>query len=348
MLIEVGSPATLPLGLVKFDDPSGSKTCLLGLTVQHPPIQLFAQQHPNRLLITGPRADVGYDYAQRFLNHHQLKQQAEVEIEHAIPSLVGLGSETMLALSIAKALAWVHDLPPEKRDKTALAQTLELGTGPRQALEIWGFERGGLLLIEVDPATETGLPSLLQRQEIKHKEREAWAFVFYFPGDTDEIPETWESDRWTALLQATAYLSPETGRLVRKDLWPAAEQDDLDAFGKSLLALHHLNEEALAKATLAKAGALPAPNPEHQAIFDLMRNSGAVAWGQNLTGLSLYGLIKGGQASRDLRTQLRKHIGYFGGTIMATITDNNGAGEAVQDRRLDEGRMKPLRLNIPP
>ncbi len=339
MLIEIGAPATLPLGLVKLEGESGSRNCLLGLTVQHPPVNLFAQAS-TRFSVVGPRADAGYEFAVRFLQSHQLKQQAEVEIELAIPNLVGLGSAAVLALSMAKALSWVHRLAPEQRDTMAYARAL--GLARRQALEVWGFDRGGLLLVETETGPGSTWPALLRRQEIAHKEKDAWAFVLFFPDVPDNIPGTLEQDRRAALLQAAPQLSSESGRLVEQELWPAVATDDFAAFGQALLTLQQLNESAL-----RRSGTPVELSEEDQAILDLIQEHGAAAWGKNIMGLSFYGLVKGAKASIELRKKLRDHVGFFGGTVMATITDNKGAGEIIKDENLDENKMNPLRLNLP-
>jgi predicted sugar kinase len=337
MLIEVGAPAMLPLGLVKFETEVQSKICLLGLTVKHPPVQIFAQAH-STLQISGPRADLAYQQAHRFLQHYHLKPQGEVEIEYTIPNLVGLGSEASQGLALAKALAWVHDLPSEAQHSADFAQVLQLE--PRQALEVRGFEQGGLLLLDLTAPPEQGLPPLVRRLEIEHSEKEAWAFVFYFPDDTSTVPETLETEQWANLLQASSHLSSETGQLVDEKLWPAVANDDFETFAQSLLRLHQLNEAAL-----GKAGHTRVVKAEDQAVLEVMRENGAVAWGQNLSGYSFYGLIKGGQASRDLRKKLRDHIGFFGGTILATITDNRGAAEAIKNKSLDDDKLSPIRVN---
>jgi predicted sugar kinase len=322
MLIEIAAPASLPLGLVRFED----KTCLLGLTVQHPPVNLFAGSH-SKLQISGPRADKGHEQAVRFLDNLRLKPQAQVEIEYAVPMFVGLGSEASLGLSIAKALAWIHNLPAEQQNMPVWAQAL--GLGPSQGLEYWGFDQGGLLLVDAEPKVAGQMPGLLRRREIEHTEKEAWSLVFYFPNVPDETPETLEADRLTALLQAAPHLSKNSGRLVDEKLWPAVASDDIELFGQTLLALQQMNEAAL-----TRAGTPLEISTDDQAILDLMRASGAVAWGQNLTGLSFYGLVKGGQASRELRKKVRAHVGFFGGIVLATITDNRGVGEAVRDENL--------------
>ncbi|MEM7343733.1 MAG: hypothetical protein AAF485_05785 [Chloroflexota bacterium] len=340
MLIEIGTPGCLPLGLVKFEDEAGPRTCLLGLTVQHPPIQVFAQAYSG-LQVTGPRADLGYSQAETFLQHHSLPRTGEVEIESTIPNLVGLGSDILQGLSVAKALAWLHTIPEEAQTTPSLAQGL--GLTASHSLDMWASDQGGLLLIDLEHKDENGFHPIIRRHEVSHAERFAWAFVFLFPDDTDTISETFEAERREALFSSIPHLSGETGELFDKILWPAVENDDYDAFAQSLMKIHQLNEAAL-----AQAGSSVDISEENQALLNLMEETGADAWGQNLWGYSFYGLIKGGDASRNLRKVLRKQVGFFGGTILATIADNRGLQAAVdEDRNIHDGRLKPVtNLNL--
>ena len=43
MWIEIAAPASLPLGLVRLENGREATTGLLGVTLQHPPVRLFAQ-----------------------------------------------------------------------------------------------------------------------------------------------------------------------------------------------------------------------------------------------------------------------------------------------------------------
>ena len=315
MLIEVGSPCSLPLGLVRTKE---DKIALLGLTLQHPPADVFAEASA-QLSVTGPIAHEGYERAQRFLFHHRLEPRANVEIELAIPALMGLGSEAMLGLSAARALAWVYGLPTD--DTLALARAIDLE--PRHALEIWGFQQGGLLL--VDPQ-QPDRP--FRHHPIAHPDNHAWAFVLLLPRIPPGTPETLEADRLTALLNAAPHLSPETGRLFDEQLWPALEQDDLAAFARALLGLQQLNRQAL-----AEAGTPLTFTQEEQGVLDLLRDKGALAWGRSPTGLALYAIVKGATASIELRHHLSQHVGIYGGAVMATITANGGARHTLREIR---------------
>jgi beta-RFAP synthase len=320
LLIEIGAPASLPLGLVQIEHNHAHKTCLLGFTLQHPPVQLSARKH-KRLSINGARANKGYEQAFRFLEYHNLQHQAEVEIELSIPAFVGLGSDAMLGLSIAQALSWLHGLPLDNSIKLAQA----IGLSPNQALEVWGYDQGGLLL--VDTQTQSGThPEILQRQEIAHKERKAWAFVFYFPRISGKTPAAYEAENMAKHLSAAPHLSSESGRLVMQDLLPAVNNDDITAFGRALNGLQEVN-----RAALQSAGTPLETTTDQRSVLDLMKANGALAWGQSLSGLCLYALVEGGDASRALRMKLQDHIGYYGGRVMATITDNSGARYLIKD-----------------
>jgi predicted sugar kinase len=311
MQIELTTPACLLLGLVALD----GQTCQLGVTLQYPPIQLLARAGAT-LWITGGRADLASRQAARFLQHQRLPPQAEVEIELAIPSFMGLGSAAMLGLSMARALAELHGLPAD--DAPALARAV--GLEALEALETHAFAQGGLLLVDGD-----GM--LRQRQAIAARdEADDWVFVLFLPRVPPGAPEALEADRRRVLHAAAQQLGTETGRICTNDLWPAAERNDIAAFAQALTGIQAANHAAL-----AGAGHPVAYTPDEHAILDLMRDGGALAYGRALTGLALYGLIKGGGPSRELRRAISERVGMFGGTVMASICDNTGSRRQITE-----------------
>ena len=323
MLIEIGTPAMLPLGVVQITHENKDKTGLLGVTLQHPPVLMAAQAH-QQLSITGARAHISRQYAQRYLSFHQLTTGIEVDIELAIPAFVGLGSEPMLGLTTARVLAWINNHPLE--DTARLAQAI--GLRPQDSLAIGGFDQGGFLLVDSqsEPKEQDIASMILRREAISHPDQEAWAFVMVFPPLNDNVPETIESDRLTTLLQAAPYMELAQGKLAIDKIWAAIESDDIAAFGRGLQDLQQMNET-----TLAKAGTPRHLGEDEQAIFEVMRTNGALAWGQSPTGFGLYGLVKGAKASAGLQKKLSDHLGFFGGTVMASITDNRGAHHIIME-----------------
>jgi predicted sugar kinase len=222
----------------------------------------------------------------------------------------------MLGLSVARALDALHGSPAEDIQQLARA----VGLSPDEALETHAFAQGGLLLVDDEG-------NLRQRQAIaQHDETGDWVFVFVLPRVPPGTPETLEVDRRRALHEAAGYLSLDSGRILAAELWPAVANDDIAACAGALAELRALNDDAL-----GRAGRLVALTAEEQAILEVMSAHGALAWGRCLAGLGLYGLIEGGGPSRELRRALTAHLGYFGGTVMASLCDNEGAKHQIRD-----------------
>src|SRR5215207_1778543 len=179
MQIELTSPACLLLGLTQLD----RQICQLGITLQFPQIQLLAR-NSSALAVSGARADLARQQAERFFQHHHLSPQAEIEIELAIPQFMGMGSSAMLGLSVARALSTLHALPAD--DGAGLARSV--GLADDEALEMHAFAQGGLLLVG-----EQG--ELLRRHAIAHSdEADDWVFVFVLPRPPAAMIETLEID----------------------------------------------------------------------------------------------------------------------------------------------------------
>lgn len=316
MQIEIGGPACLPLALV--GNPDGT-AAVLGVSLRYPALNLTARAGAY-LDVTGARADHVSAGARRYLRARQLPEQAQVEIELAIPSHMGLGSDALMTLAGAQAVAWVHGQPFQ--DVPALAEAA--GLGPEHALEVQAFAQGGVLLVET-PRADGAAPRVLRRQPLEHPQERAWAFVLYLPRVASGSSDTLEADRRAGLLQARPHLSPATGPLVDSVLWPSLAADDIEAFGHALAAIQDDNARALAQA----ASAVPLSEAE-QDLLGLCQAHGAVAWGRSPTGLALFALIRGASPSVALRKKFVERVGIHAGTALAGIVDNTGARHAIQ------------------
>ncbi|MEM7111319.1 MAG: hypothetical protein AAF614_02730 [Chloroflexota bacterium] len=148
MYLEIGAPAILPLGLVKLDQDGTEKICTLGLTVQHPPVNIFFQKD-KRLSVTGARADLGHQLMRQFYAQQKKKARGVIEIESTIATLVGMGSDAINGLAMMQGLSWINDMPHERTDSAAFAEMLDFG--PNQALEYWGcsLPRSAVLGVDV-------------------------------------------------------------------------------------------------------------------------------------------------------------------------------------------------------
>jgi predicted sugar kinase len=304
--LELTAPACLLLGMANVE----GQACQLGVTLQYPPIQLAARSS-DTLLITGGRADLAYQQAERFLQYNNLPRQGEVEIELAIPSFMGLGSAPMMGMSVAGTFATLNRLSVD--DNPALARAAGL-LADDETLEARAFTQGGLLLVDRHGQA-------LRRFAIPPRGDEGdWVWVLVLPRVPADTPGTLEADRRVALHEASVQLAGETGQIATAELWPAAEHDDVAAFAQVLERIQTHNDDAL-----DRSGRLPELSDADRQILAVMRENGALVCGRIPTGLGLYALIRGGGPSRSMRRALTDLLGIFGGTVMASICDNNGA-----------------------
>ncbi len=323
MVIEIVAPTSLPLGVAQIETDAGRRTCLVGFTLQHPPVHLLAQAHPG-LFVTGASEKRARASAKKFRQHVEIAEGIEAEIELAIPSQMGLSSEPMLGLAMARAMAGINELPLE--DTVALAKGL--GLGPQDALALWGFDQGGFLVVDTE-ADEGEVPPIIRRHSIIHEDRDAWGFVLVLPRVPQKTPDSLESECLSHLLEAAPHLSDTSGQIVADQLWPALENDDFPEFAQALTRLHKMNGQAL-----DSTGYPQTLTSEAQGILNVMQEHGSLACGQSLVGLGLYAMVKGSSDAIELRQKLREHWGYHAGTTRTTITDNDGARHVFRDEDL--------------
>ncbi|WP_129673624.1 hypothetical protein [Candidatus Chloroploca sp. Khr17] len=298
--------ALLPFGVAKVVHQAQPVPCLVGLSLQHPPVHLVAQPC-NGLRVTGARADAALRYAEAFLRFYALPARVELQVELAVPVGQGLGADAALALTVAQAVARFYALPDDDRVELATA----VGLDATDALAIYGARHGGLLGVEV-ASRMAGLPALVRQQPITHPERQAWVFVLVLPR---LAPGASVPDERTLLAQiARVAASIEDPEEAGEQLFAAAAADDLNTFARSLQSITTQTRE-----TLEKNAIVPMLTTEDKNVLDFMRSHGTIAQGRCLTGNAWWGLIAGASASQVLRAQLRRYPGLAGGMVMAAI-----------------------------
>ena len=312
-MIAVKSPACLPLGVTKVLRSDETIPCLLGLTITYPPVHLTGKISQS-LKCSGPRANIAYDDAAKVIKRGQLSTNSEIEIELAIPLGMGLFSETILALSTAKAVAWTNNLADE--NATALADILDLGTD--DTLGLAAFDRGGLLMVDLD--VRRPKDAVVERWEIAHERKDAWALVMFLPKIPGKAPRNLEARLKETATAAALEMDANHEAELNERLVNALASDDIDLFGSVITEL----QERSFKAIKVAGGALW-ETEAGEVFYEVMRSNGAVAWGQSLTGLALWALVKGETACIETQKALHPKVGYYSGRMLSTITDNAGA-----------------------
>jgi predicted sugar kinase len=160
----------------------------------------------------------------------------------------------------------------------------------------------------------------VRRYALTHTRKDDWVFVLVMPRVPRNTPADLEARRTDALLRAFPLVDQAALQRVTGELLAALDANNLDAFAQALMLVQQLNQDALARSMQPLSYSSGA-----QTVLRAVQEWGALAWGGSPSGLALYALVAGAQASIDLRQHLRPQLGAYGGLLAATITDNQGA-----------------------
>jgi hypothetical protein len=296
--------------------------------LQRPQSLLFAF-YSDQFLLTGPRAHDAFPYVERFVSCHSTRPSATIELEIATVKFMGVGADPLIGLGAARATAWAADVPLE--DSLALARAV--GLPPSYALELWGFDRGGLLCIDTSTGSDR-IPRALRRYQVEPQDREdEWVFVFHFPRVPRDTAAELEKARRNDLLGdgvdpgASVHLDRRALDEASRVLLDAAESRRLDAFVDALGDVVGINRAALE----ARGTPYPKASPDDRRILRLMRDCGALYADRTPLGLARFALIRGIEPSQEMRRRLRTELRNERGVMMGTVLDNRGARSVVRD-----------------
>lgn len=310
MYIEVGVPAVLPLALANLGSGSDMQPLLLCAALAHPPIHLRAQPSET-FSISGPRTQVAVPFAQKLYHQVKPKTLIEIEIEHAIPAFMGLGSEIMLEYGVAHALRYYNQPSVPETG----AEAAESDVSGLESFGYWAAKKAGLFVTDLGKHTR----SPIYRAEPDSSENNAWGLVLFLPRVENDLDDELERDRMALLSEAAQTMTPRSAAILQKVIWPAIESDKLTTFGAGLMELRSLSIDAM-----TAVGIPSLVDKKGEQVLRIMQEQGAVAWGQSLAGYCYYAFSRGARSTIDMRIALREVVGHDDGQMMATIIDSQG------------------------
>jgi len=225
----VEAPARLHFGLLDLRGPLGRKFGGIGTAAPAPALLVSARKAAS-LEVGGDDADRAAGFARRFLAGHDIHEAggiggATLCVHRSIPSHVGLGSGTQLALAVGRALAELYGVAT---DAPGLAQAV--GRAKRSAIGTWTFDGGGLVLEGGRrPAGECVAP-LLARLPFPP----AWRCVVAVPDSAPGINGSAEEAAFAQLPTPPEHDAERVAHLVLMALLPALADADLATFGATL------------------------------------------------------------------------------------------------------------------
>jgi beta-ribofuranosylaminobenzene 5'-phosphate synthase len=291
--IFVEAPARLHFGVLDLGGRLGRHFGGLGAAIPCPSLLLEAAPAA-RLTASGPDAARALEYARRFLAFHDLAESGRLVVHKAIPSHVGLGSGTQLALAVARALAELHAI---KADVGELAAAVE--RGKRSAIGTWAFALGGFIVEGGRRVGSEEIAPLLARFDVP----ETWRCVVAVPRGPRGLSGEAESRAFSQLPAPADREVERVSHLVLMQLLPALVEADLASFGDALSAVQRITGAWFAE----QQGGIFAPGPTERLVTD-MAAWGAAGVGQSSWGPAAYGLVDGDEAAAALGQRVRQSM----------------------------------------
>lgn len=328
MRVQVRSPSRLHFSLIDLNGGLGRVDGSIGLALNDPSVILEVSSN-DTLEVTGVQTDFVHALAARFAQHYSTNLGAKIHVASTIPSHVGLGSTTQLALSIAAALSQLFGLDTTARD---LAQVM--GRGGTSGIGVVAFEMGGLIVdgghsFGVGRQKQSFLPSRASRAPpgpvlIRYAFPEDWMFVLAIPN----VPPGLEGKREVSIFQERCPIPPEevgaVCRLILMKLLPAVVERSIQDFGAGLSELQNAGFSRVTKDLM---------HPEVAKCIEFMSSHGAYGSGQSSFGPTVFGLVQGEDEAEGLREKVAHFLSLdTGGEVFVTSANNVGAAVQVLEK----------------
>jgi beta-ribofuranosylaminobenzene 5'-phosphate synthase len=305
--VRVEAPARLHLGMLAVAGDGARRFGGLGVAVARPAVVLDARTAPD-ISAEGADAERALTFARRSHAALGLTGGAHLDVREAIPSHVGLGSGTKLALAVAQALAALDGRTP---DAPALARAA--GRASRSAVGTWTFALGGLVVEGgVRPGVEDPAPLLAH-----HGIPDEWRAVLVVPKTDPGLSGPAEEEAFGRLRPAPER-SALIAQLVLTALLPALVERDIEEFGAAVTRVQELVGDSFAA---AQGGRF---HPCAGDLVERLLRNGAAGAGQSSWGPAVYGLVGSEEAGRELAERMEEAVGG-GASVELVGFDNRGA-----------------------
>jgi beta-RFAP synthase len=305
----VEASARLHFGVLDLRGARGRWFGGVGAAIERPTL-LVSAAPAETLVARGEDAERAREFAALFLAHHQLRAGAVVHVHRALPSHVGLGSGTQLALAVARALAELYGV---ERDARSLATAV--GRGKRSAIGTWTFDDGGLIVEGGRRAKAEECGPLIARMPIPS----SWRCVVVIPEGPPGISGAGEAEAFSRLPAPPERDVERVAHIVLMALLPSLADADLAGFGRALSVVQEITGHWFAPVQ----GGTFAPG----ASADLVRRLaewGAAGVGQSSWGPAVYGIVDGDEAMNRLADRVVDGMGSSA-TVFAGPFRSDGA-----------------------
>ncbi|AMV26978.1 hypothetical protein VT84_21430 [Gemmata sp. SH-PL17] len=300
-MIRVVAPSRLHFGLFRVpvagESEAGSRAFGgAGLMIEQPGVVVTVRP-ADSWQFEGPLASRAQVFAMRFMLAlpEERRRPFQVLVERCPAEHTGLGVGTQLGLAIAKALAVATGGGDELLSTDLAAR---IGRGERSAIGVHGFDQGGLL-IDRGKLPGEGVSPLFGQLPLPSE----WRVVLFTPAG---------AGHWHGASERQAFATAVPGdpealrRLAETVLWPAAQREDIDAFGE---AVHEFNRKAGEPFSAAQGGEYA--SPDIAALIEDVRATGVRGVGQSSWGPTVFAITPDSDTALSLTLRFRSRVPCF-------------------------------------
>ena len=314
--LRVSAPCRLHFGLLSFGRSAGRQFGGAGLMLSEPDccLEISSADQFNAI---GAGADRVRQFVGRWAKqvNRPALPKCSIRVVRQLPSHVGLGSGTQLALATATALnRFFHDTVPSPME---LAQSVERGL--RSAVGTYGFCSGGFIA-ELGKESTDVLAPLERRLEVPKD----WRFVLVRPKKKLKVVAGEEEK--TAFQRLSPVPTKTTEKLTNTlfhQMIPALETADCDGFGEAVY-----QYGLTAGHCFAECQSGPFATEQLGELVDAIRSAGVSGVGQSSWGPTIFAVLP----DRSHADRLVEHLnGLFGKELEMSISTANNSGAAVSE-----------------
>ncbi len=315
-VVRVVASSRLHFGMLSVNEPGIRHYGGVGAMIDAPGLKLVIRA-AERLQTAGPLADRARQVAAlvaRSLPGNLGEgdgPSCRIDVIHAPPLHVGLGTGTQLAMAVAAGLNAFFGQPPA--DAASLARSA--CRGHRSAIGLYGFSCGGMIY-ESGKTDDEEFAPLVDRVEIPP----AWRFLLVRPRDERGLCDEAEHDAFNGLPPVPVERTEMLRREAAEHLLPAAAEGRFDQFSESL---YRFGYEAGLSFAVKQGGAFA--GQRLMSLVEWIRACGVRGVGQSSWGPTLFAVLPDDSAALALADRFRSRPDAGDLELTVASPDNRGA-----------------------
>jgi beta-ribofuranosylaminobenzene 5'-phosphate synthase len=284
----------------------------IGVAIKNPKILLEASRN-KKLICNGAKKEIVFKYAKKILIESGIKKSAKFKIISDIPSHMGFGSGTQLALAVGKAISNLYDLD-YSIDEIALIMERSKVSG----VGTYAFKHGGFI---IDGGHQINKKEKIPPEIFRIDFPDNWYLVIGLPNIKAGKSGKIEKNAFKEMEPPPESLIEKISHRVLMQMIPSIIETDILRFGEAMTSIDNQFGEYWINIQGGKYS-----HPMIESGINFLLKSGAHGAGQSSWGPAFYGLAEGEIHAKTLSNKLRRFLNTNDRRGEAYYTQANNVG----------------------